>query len=225
MNWIDARAEFQARFDKLNQTQVDSILTELNQSMGTLIARGGLNRDTADNPQYADLLAKMKVIDTLKSDYHTLHNDIINYLKEATAETNLQGKLSENGDLQRDIQQLEKLEKEMKVDVDSAVARDELLRTRNTAITKHQLYLLGRPIRRGLIPYLWSLSLLFLGVAIFIFYAYAPRFSSPTGNGTNEGVLSLLYATVTDPFMMGSVIVASLIVILFLSLKIAGVLK
>ena len=225
MNWIDARAEFQARFDKLNQTQVDSLLTELNQSMGTLIARGGLNRDTADNPQYGDIVAKMKVIDTLKADYYTLHNDIINYLKEATAETNLQGKLSENGDLQRDIQQLEKLEKEMKVDVDSAVARDELLRTRNTNITKHQLYLLGRPIRRGLIPYLWSLSLLFLGVAVFIFYTYAPTFSSQRTNGTIEGALSVLYAAVTNPFMLGSVLLAALIVILFLSLKIAGVLR
>lgn len=223
MNWIDKRAEFQNRFDKLNQTQVDPILTELNQSIGTYVARGGLSRDPKDNPQYNDIDAKLKVVDTLKADYNALHNDMIDFLKTATAETNVQGKLSENGDLQRDIQQLEKLEKEMKVDVDSAIARDELLRTRNTNITRHQLYLLDRPIRRGVIPYVWVLSVLFIGIALFILHATAPRFAAQiaTANAT-AGTSSLLYGLIGSRAVLGSLVGSALIVILFLSLKVAG---
>ena len=225
MNWLEKRAEFQNRFDKLNQTQVDPVLTELNQAMGTFVARGGLSMNPKENPQYADIETKMNQIEALKTEYTSLQRDIINFLRTATDENDLTGKLSENGDLQKNIQQLEKLEKEMKVDVDSAIARDELLRTRDANITRHQLYILNRPIRRAMIPFLWVLSILFIGIGLLVFRETAPTFAVKNGL-TNAGATtgSLLYGLIGNPMVLGSLLVSALIVILFLSLRVAGVL-
>jgi hypothetical protein len=225
MNWLEKRAEFQNRFDKLNQTQVDPVLTELNQAMGTFVARGGLSMNPKENPQYNDIEEKINQVETLKAEYSSLQRDILNFLRVATDENDLTGKLSENGDLQKNIQQLEKLEKEMKVDVDSAIARDELLRTRNANITRHQLYIMNRPIRRGMIPFLWILSILFIGVGLLILRETAPSFPMKNGlgnAGTNMG--TLLYDLIGNTMVLGTLLVSALIVILFLSLKVGGVL-
>lgn len=178
-----------------------------------------------ENPQYADIETKMNQIEALKTEYTSLQRDIINFLRTATDENDLTGKLSENGDLQKNIQQLEKLEKEMKVDVDSAIARDELLRTRDANITRHQLYILNRPIRRAMIPFLWVLSILFIGIGLLVFRETAPTFAVKNGL-TNAGATtgSLLYGLIGNPMVLGSLLVSALIVILFLSLRVAGVL-
>jgi hypothetical protein len=107
----------------------------------------------------------------------------------------------------------------MKIDVTSAIARDELLRSRNTDVTRHQLFLLDRPIRRGLIPYLWVLAILFIGVGLVIFRMTMPELSF----SSNGGILTILIAFFSNRGVLVSLLVTALIVILFLSLKIGGV--
>jgi len=226
INWIEKRAEFQNRFDKLSQTQVDPLLTELNKSIGTFVARGGLSETPTDNPQYQQIQAQTDQVERLKTGYAALHADITNFLTDAAKENDLKGKLAENGELQKDIQRMETLQKEMKVDVDSAVARDDLLRTKNTNITRHQLFLLDRPIRQGAIPYLWVLSVLFIGLGLILFRASAPTIMTQNtmANAGAMAVPFLLYDFMTSKAVLIPLLVSALIVIFFLSLKVARVL-
>jgi len=225
-NWIEKRAEFQNRFDTLSQTPVDPLLTELNKSIGTFVARGGLSETPTNNPQYQQIQTQTNQVERLKANYAALHADITNYLTDAAKENDLKGKLAENGELQKEIQRMETLQREMKVDVDSAVARDDLLRTRNTTITRHQLFLLDRPIRRGIIPYLWVLSLLFVCAGFIVFRVTAPTFFTQTVM-TNAGTVAapfVLYDFMTSSTVLIPLFVSALIVILFLSLKVSKVL-
>ena len=107
----------------------------------------------------------------------------------------------------------------MKVDVESAVARDELLRSRETDVNAHKLFLLDRPVRKAMIPYLWVLSLFLVGIAILIFKQLSPTIlmvDLPT-------FFTLVGQFFQDPTVLISLLVAALITILFLALKIAGV--
>ena len=148
------------------------------------------------------------------------------YLKNNARDTNITGLLTENGELQKQINRLEKVQKEMKIDVESSVARDKLLRSRDTDVTPHQLFILDRPVRKGLIPYLWVISVLFIGVGVVIFKMIMPSFIAATATTTNTTSTSIYYMImefVTNKVVIGSLIASVLIVILFLSLKVAGV--
>ena len=140
----------------------------------------------------------------------------------------------ENSELKEKIQYLEdkikkliqeKIQEKMKVDVDSSITRDKLLRSRDTDVSRHQLFILDRPIRKGLIPYLWVISVLFIGIGLVILKISLPSLGSDT-LGTNTGgnsVLSILTEFITNKIVLGSLLTSALIVILFLSLKVAGV--
>jgi hypothetical protein len=111
----------------------------------------------------------------------------------------------------------------MKIDVVSAVARDELLRSRDTNVTRHQLFILDRPIRKSLVPYLWVLSVLFIGVGLVIFRMSAP--SLGLGGPTNGSVSfeMMILEFISNKIVLSSLLISAIIVIIFLSLKIAGV--
>jgi hypothetical protein len=150
-------------------------------------------------------------------------------LKSQTNTYNVSGKLQQIGTLQREIRSLEKQNETAKGDVETAEARDELLRSRETAANAHTLYIADRPVRRANVPYLWVLSVLFVGVGVLCFYWMAPLLlpsAAASGFGPEMGTGGVLDA-VTE-FMMSrttwmTLFGAALVVILFLSLKIAGV--
>jgi hypothetical protein len=150
-----------------------------------------------------------------------LNNDILTHLKNNAINTNITGLLSENGELQKQINRLEKLQDKMKIDVETSVARDKLLRSRDTAITPQQLFVLDRPVRKGLIPYLWVISVLFIGIGLVILKMYMPSLQINT-TGTYS-IYSMIMEFITNKIVIGSLIASILIVILFLSLKVAGV--
>lgn len=122
-----------------------------------------------------------------------------------------------NKKLSNDIIQLEKYNDELKVDVESALAREELLRSRETVTNPHQLFLLDRPIRRTMIPYLWVMSILFIGVALIIFKTMVPTLASP------ESLKFLVLSFFTNIYVLYALLGAAAITILFLSLKVANV--
>jgi hypothetical protein len=217
MKWIEERAKFQKRFDDLSQENVQGLITELNKATGNFIARGGISQDPNNNPDYDTIVKLTQRAESIKQRYAGLNDDILKYLTTEAKDNDLAGLLKENGELQKQISRLEKIQDEMKIDVTSAVARDELLRSRNTDVTRHQLFILDRPVRRGLIPYLWVLAVLFIGVGLVIF-----RMTMPTiifEGGTGFSLLSIF----ENKGVIISLLVSALIVILFLSLKIGGV--
>lgn len=225
MSWIEKRAEFQKRFDTLSQQNIEGLIQELNSAISNYISRGGISQDPNNNPEYTKILELTQKAEQIKKQYTDLNDEIIGFITKESRNNDLAGLLAENGELQKQINALEKIQNDMKIDVDSAIARDELLRSRNTEITPHKLYLLGRPIRTGLIPYLWAIAVLFIGIGIIIFRITLPSFENLTGTtpGSTPGIFSIVYDFITSKSVLGSLLIASLVVILFLALKIAGV--
>jgi len=123
-----------------------------------------------------------------------------------------------NTQLQSDIADLTKKRDDLLVDQQAAQLRDDVLRTGNGAVTNHQIYLLGRPLRPASIPYLWALSVLFIGIAILIFYMFYPYTVPPW-----DVFLFDLYLLFVDPMTWGILFSLASVVILFLSLRIAKI--
>lgn len=88
-------------------------------------------------------------------------------------------------------------------------------------------FLLDRPVRKGMIPYLWALGVLFIGIAIYLLYMSAKVMGF---TNTSEGqtsffmiIVAYLYDVFSNKTVLLSLLIAALIVILFLSLKVGGV--
>lgn len=146
-------------------------------------------------------------------------NDLYNKIKAYLDGTCIQKSvLDRNTVLNTTILQLEQENDNKKDDVDSALARDEILRSRHTSVTPHQLFLLDRPIRRTTIPYLWILSVIFIGIALFIF-----KLTLPVIGVSDYNFIYILQSFFTNIYVVYSLLGATLIVVLFLSLKVAGV--
>jgi len=224
MSWIEKRGEFQKRFDDLSQENIQALITELNKAAGKFISKAGLSQDPNNNPDYTNIIKLTKRAENIKKRYSLLNEDILKYLKDNAKDTNMTGSLNENGELMKQINRLEKIKNDIKIDVESAIARDELLRSRNTEITRHQLFLLDRPVRKGLIPYLWVISVLFIGVGLVIFKMAVPTFGlGVTSDSSGGSVFSMLIEFITNKIVLISLLISSLITIIFLSLKVAGV--
>jgi hypothetical protein len=225
MSWVEERAKFQKRFDELAQENVQGLITELNKAVGNYISKGGLSQDPNSNAIYENIQKLTKKAESIKQQYAQLNDDIINYIRSQTADNDMTKLLTENGELQKQINRLEKIQNEMKIDVESAIARDELLRSRSTDITRHQLFILDRPVKRGLIPYLWAIAILFVGIGLVIFKMTAPNLGlgATVANGIQPSIFELIIEFVTNKVVLSSLLISALIVIIFLSLKISGV--
>jgi hypothetical protein len=226
MSWIEERAKFQQRFDELAQENIKGLITELNKAVGNYISKGGLSQDPNNNQDFKTIQALTQKAENIKQRYARLNDDIINFIRSKNADNDMTQLLTENGELQKHINRLEKIQEEMKIDVESAIARDKLLRSRNTDITRHQLFLLQRPVKRGLIPYLWAIVILFIGIGLIIFKQTAPSLGlgeMSIINGEQTTFVGMIISFITNKMVLGSLLISALIVILFLSLKIAGV--
>jgi hypothetical protein len=224
MKWIEHRKEFQTSFDNLAQENITGIITELNQSVARYISKGGMNQDPNNNPEYTNIMNLTKRAENIKKRYSDLNDSITEFIAKQSTDHNLSGLLTENGELQTQINKLEKIQNDMKIDVESAIARGELLRSRNTDISRHKLFILDRPVRRGLIPYLWVIAILFIGIGLVIFRITLPSLGLGASMATTNSSIGLMFIEfVTNKIVLGSLLISALIVILFLSLKIAGV--
>jgi hypothetical protein len=228
MDWIDKRKEFQSRYDELSQVNITSLTSELSKAVSSYISKAGISQDSNNNPDYAKIQQLMTQLDNVKMRYVSLNNDILQYISSHGGSNNLTGILKENGELQQHITKLEQIQNEMKVDVDSAIARDELLRSKTEDISQHGLFILNRPLRQNLIPFLWALSILFIGVGLIVFRMTLPidTLSSKISGATSvagTSIFTSILLFITDKRVLLSLLSAALVVILFLSLKIAGV--
>lgn len=219
MDWPTTRAAFQARFNALNTQYSPSLISELDSSIKTYLTTYPTASEADKRTAYQAIMDKVNKINTLKSSFQTLNDDVIKLFKNESVNYNLSQILKENGEFQSDIQQLKKIQKETQVDVESAVARDELLRSRDTHINSHKLFLLDRPIRQSVVPYLWVLSVLCIGIALLFFREMTPNIMmQPFGEW---------YGMITNVLLSTNVLLgllaAAVITIVFLSLKVGGV--
>jgi hypothetical protein len=227
MAWRDKRGEFQQRFDILSSENIDSLIGQLNAVTGKYISSAGLtqNQDASNNPDYIEIVKLANKAEDLKQKYNALNDDILRYLKEQTKYNDMSTLLQESGALQTKLTRLHHFKKEMKTDVESAVARDELLRTRETKLNEHQLFILDRPVRRNMIPYLWVLSVVFVGIGLILLRMLMPELaiSENQTRALSQSFMETLSAYFTNNATWLGIIGACMIVILGLGLKVGGV--
>lgn len=220
MDWPTTRAAFQARFDDLNRQYSATLVTDLDTAIKHYLSTYPTASQADNSAAYQAIMSKVNTINTIKGAYQALNDDIIKLFKNESANYNLSQILTENGSLQNKIQQLKKVQKEIDVDVESAIARGELLRSRDKAINSHQLYLMDRPIRQSVIPYLWVLSVLCIGIALLFFRDMTPTMGTTVSFG--EAYVMLTNVLLSTNVLIG-LLAAAIIAIVFLSLKVAGV--
>ena len=229
MAWREERENYQKRFDDLSQEDIPQLIAKLNKATGKYISKGGLtqNSDPNMNPDYKDMIELSKKAEDIKKRYILLNDDILKYLGQEAKHNNLADLLNENGTLQKQINGLHKMEEQIKTDVESAIARDELLRSRNTDITPHKLFLLDRPVRRNMIPYLWVLSILCIGIGLIVMRMILPSLGITPEELTalSSNFLMMITSFFTNNVIFLSIIVALVIVIIILSLIVGGVFR
>jgi hypothetical protein len=160
-------------------------------------------------------------LSSLKDQYKQLHSDISTTLECSAQNNNLSGVLTLAGSIQSQINKLEKRKKELQVEVDTALARDELLRSQEVKVTTHQLFLLDRPIRKGMIPYLWAISVFFIGIGLVLYKMYLPSIGPDMATiiGMETTLLDLLF----NRTVLISLLVCVIVIIVAISLKVSGV--
>lgn len=160
-------------------------------------------------------------LSAIKDQYLTLHRDIKSTLECNAQQNDLSGGLTQLGTLQAHIKKLEKRKKELQVEVDTALARDELLRSRDVKMPTHQLLLLDRPVRKGMIPYLWVISVIFIGIGLVLYKSMLPSIipDMTTVVGMETALTDILF----NKTVLISLLVCIIIIIVVVSLKVGGV--
>ena len=169
-------------------------------------------------------------IDTLAQDtgsntdkrrkYKELYNDIMAAVSDQASQYNVTESLEKYAVLQQNVLQLQNIQHMKKEDVDTALARDMLLRSSDRRTTSHQLFLLDRPIRRERIPYLLVISVLCIGISIYVFKMSHPTLATEEAIGslwvqslaqydplpTYLGIFLLVVAVVTIALTLGGIL-------------------
>ena len=230
MAWMNKRAEFQQRLDTLssdNNNNINSIIGDLNTYTSRYVSSAGLtqNQDASTNPDYTKIVELANQAEGIKKQYSALNDDILRYLKTQSKDNNMPALLQESGELQNKLTKLHHFKKEMKTDVESAVSRDELLRTRETKLNEHELFILDRPVRRNMIPYLWVLSVVFVGVGLVLLRMMTPELgiSENEARALSHSFMDMLSSYFTTNATWFGMIGACIVVILVLGLKVGGV--
>jgi hypothetical protein len=160
-------------------------------------------------------------LSSIKDKYVKLHDDITKTLECNGHDSDLSTGLTQTGTLQAHIKKLEKRKKELQVEVDTALARDELLRSREVKMSSHQLFLLDRPVRKGMIPYLWVISVFFIGIGLVLYKIMLPSIAPDMS--TVMGIEMALSEILFNKTVLISLLACIIVIILVVSLKVGGV--
>lgn len=227
-SWVDMKKPFQERYAKIQeyvQTQFPKDIETLSKSTARYISRGGISQTPEQNGPYNEAIQASKNIREHKTKFLQLNTDISKAISNTALTDDMGRLLLDNGKIQQDTLALVKEKSEVEEDAKSAELRDELLRTRESNITKHQLYMLGRPLRPSSIPYLWALSVFFVGLALIMFQQMSPPIMHlfVSSDGTSLTILDSLMGLLMDVRVWGILAGALAIAVVFLSLKVAKV--
>lgn len=213
MGWDDDKATFMARKNALDQTNVTVLVQNLNGALATYLS----SESAADLQK---VTAARDVLKKLKTDYAALNQAIITAIQADASQSDVSGLTNQSGTIMSQIHALEARQKQIQVDVDSALAREELLRSRMKEVSNHQLFLLGRPVRRQMIPYLWVLSILFVGIGIYLFRILFPPLPAEISLAY---FMSMFGEVLHNTTVLYTLLGCALLVVLMVVLKIAGV--
>jgi hypothetical protein len=203
MSWDTEQQNFKAEFDQLNSTNnVDNLISKLNVAVNTYLA-------SKKDEDYTAVKTQSAALQALTNKYADLNDRIVKSLTTQANNTDLTGALTANGTLQTTIKKLEKRKKELQVEVDTALARDEVLRSKDTKANTHQLFLLDRPVRKGMIPYLWGLAILFIGVGLVLYKVMLPPLPS---FGTNSSISSFDIELLFSELLLNKTVLITLLV-------------
>ena len=220
-SWIDTKAQFMTRQNDIATYvagPMNQDITALNRAIASYIQKGGTNTGPT-NPDYDTINTLSQRLALFKTQIIQLNKDVAVAIKSQGLDSDMDGLLQKNGDLQKQIAAAQEKKKELSDDAGSALVRDQSLRTKDTRINNRQVYLLGHPLRPASIPYLWGLSILFIGIAVLMLYYYSPIHIPP-----NEVIMTILLEQFYNPWMWITLLSASSIVILFLILRIMNLL-
>lgn len=221
--WPMLKEEYQKQYDSIaeyiNKSLGNNIDT-LRDALSQYVQHAGVATDPANDQIYNTILSTSKQINDNKTALLNLNSTLSQAIKDYTKTVDMDGALQENGKLQTAIKTLEKEMSEASEDEQSALVRDEVLRTRDTSVTRHQLFLLGRPLRPSFIPFLWALSVLFIGVSVLLITQFFPI---PVEQWPY--VMAYISRIFSDPWIWMSLFGSACIVIFFLVLKLIGFFK
>jgi hypothetical protein len=207
--WAEQKAVFNARLTSINNKNVTQLLTDLEDR----INKG----ETLSSKEVQGIIAS---ITTIQKEYDTLKAEIAGYNDEFKTAT-LDSVLQNTGFTQQELKRLEEINKRLDDDIETARARTELLRSGNTKRNSHMLFLLDRPVRKQSIPFLWLASIICVGIALIMARTITASIDIP---GT---VLGYFAYTVTsalqNPVLLQTLLISAVVIIIFLSLKIARV--
>jgi hypothetical protein len=227
--------ELQASFGNINM--MDMIDTIGRREITNIIKTGGLSRS---------LLAQNE-LNAIFGYLQRIENEIIlplqKRLRDESKNLDMTGQLGNIGKIQQEIMDLKDQLRLAKEDADNQVVRDTVLRTADSAVSKHQLFLFGRPIHQESIPYLWKTAAFFFFIGIAILILMVPSFT-PQENMFGIGSLltrarnssaslfsqNMYGPSITEQFMsifgnpwvIGSTVLSLVIVVTVLLLKIRG---
>jgi hypothetical protein len=222
-SWINAKRDFQTRFTALSTYRQNTLPGDIQFIQGNMAAYVNMAGNTYADPQdqnnvYNKARSRFDTVNGKLNDFATLNKNISDKLKNIAIQNDTGSLLTTNGQIQSDIRDLEKKNAELKADAETAMLRDELVKDRNTAVNRHQLFFLNKPLNKSSIPFLWGFSILFVGIGVLIF-----KQMFPIGLTVTPGTGFDLMSFITDPRVLIAITVASLIVIIFLVMKILGV--
>lgn len=129
--------------------------------------------------------------------------------------------IQKNNELTTQINALYQKHKDLKIDLETAERRDEILRTRKTDISPHRLFLIDKPVRKGIIPALYCFSILFISAGIFFLTQLQPTNPTNYTSALTPYLISMynviIQYAVTNMFI-ASVLVFLIVLILYLSI-------
>lgn len=222
--WLKLKEELNKRRDEINNYRNNILPTDiatLKKYLTAYVMKGGVSQNPSNDGNYNEMIRLYNKINNKKAEYRQLNTDLSNKIREISTAGDMGKILQENGELQSEVSSLEKQLKESDNDVASAEQREELLRSKDRNITKHQVFMLGRPLRPSSIPFLWALSILFIGASLLVFQTQGPPVLGPLMEW-----YSLSAATGTFAFSSKVWIALSAalgFVVLMLSLRVANV--
>ena len=223
MSWQTKKTAYQNELDTINtSSNVNNNILELKAYVTDYIASGSIERNDTTSESYQRIKSLMDNLQQTKKRYVQLGNEISTFLHASSKQNNIGTTLKDNGTLQKKIQRLEKIKKKVDDDVNTALARNELLRSRNTNRNSHSLFLLDRPINKRSIPILWMLSILFVGIALVMVQIIMPTMPSSVDTVIQSSIYFIMNV-ILSRLVLGSLLIACVIVIIFLALKIARV--
>lgn len=171
MDWQPKKEEFNKRHEKLSQyfqNEYHSDNEIFSDAMKTFIKKGGVYQDltNASNNDAQQTIKTFKKIAGKLHGFETLNTNIMRSIRELSERYDSGRLFKENIDLHNKITQLEKKRHISINNLNLSKERNNNFKNNRSDVTAHKLFLLKAPVPKSYIPYMWSISIVFLAFGI-----------------------------------------------------------